>query len=195
MIGTSVSRIDAELLASVDGLEHALDLGPAGKAEENFAAGPDIRQGREGFTWHGSAHDVDPRDDGAEVVRRSPDTGKDAAGREGQDAAAVENLLGSVVAEADPLLDPLLKPDQLDMCERVGGRRGHDAAHWRAPHLARPVRPGQGADRHAEAAVQVPRRKQRAVAIVLATDIRSVVIVVVARHHVIPCSAVRGWFG
>ena len=42
MIGTRIDRIDAELLDGVDGLEHALDLGPAGKAEQNLAARPHI---------------------------------------------------------------------------------------------------------------------------------------------------------
>ena len=121
MIGTSIHRIDAELLDGVDGLEHALDLGPAGKAEQNLAARPHKWHGREGFAGHDSAQDVDPRDDRAEVVRRPPDIGEDAAGREAQDTTpAVEYLLGDIVAEADPLLDPLLEPDQLDMRERVG---------------------------------------------------------------------------
>ena len=122
MIGTSVNRIDAELLDGVDGLEHALDPGPSGKAEKNLTARPHIRNGRESFAGHDSAQDVDPRDHCAEVVRRPPDKGKDAAGGEAQDAApAVEDLLGDIMTEADPLLDPVLEPDQLDMGEYVGG--------------------------------------------------------------------------
>ena len=121
MIGTSIGWIDAELLDGVDSLEHALDLGPAGKAEKNLATRPHIRHGREGFAGHDGAQDVDPRDDRAEVVRRPPDIGEDAAGREAQDTTpTVEDLLGDIVAEADPLLDPLLEPDQLDMREGVG---------------------------------------------------------------------------
>jgi hypothetical protein len=82
MIATRVGRIDAELLDSVDGLEHAFDLGPAGKAQKNLAARPHIRRGREGFAGQDSTQDVDPRDDRAGVVRRPPDIDKDAAGRE-----------------------------------------------------------------------------------------------------------------
>jgi hypothetical protein len=85
--------------------------GPAGKAEKNFSTQPHIRHGREGFAGNDSAQDVDPRDDCAEVVRRPPDTGKDAAMREAQDATpAVEDLLGDIMAEAHPLRYPLLKP-------------------------------------------------------------------------------------
>ena len=42
VIGTGVGRIDAELLDRVDRLQHALDLGPAGEAQEDFAAGAHI---------------------------------------------------------------------------------------------------------------------------------------------------------
>jgi hypothetical protein len=49
MIGTSVSRIDAELIDGIDHLEHALDLGPAGQAEQNLAARPHKWHGRESF--------------------------------------------------------------------------------------------------------------------------------------------------
>src|ERR1700722_7335223 len=129
MIGTSVNGIDAELLDGIDGLEHALDLGPAGKTEKNLAARSYKWHGGETFTGHDGAQDVDPRDDRAEVVRRPPDISEDAARREAQGAApAIEDLLGDIMTEADPLLDPLLKPDQLDMGECLGRRRGHDAA-------------------------------------------------------------------
>jgi hypothetical protein len=111
MIGTRIGRIDAELLDGVDSLEHVLDLGSAGKSEKNLPTRPHIRNGREDFTGHDSAQDVDPRDHRAEVVRCLPDIGKDADGREAQDAApAIENLLGKIAAEADPLLDRLLRP-------------------------------------------------------------------------------------
>src|SRR5271156_2438507 len=77
MIWTSIRWIDAKLLDGVDGLEHALDLGPAGKAEQNLAARPHKWHGREGFAGRGSAQDIDPRDHRAEVVRRPPDIGED----------------------------------------------------------------------------------------------------------------------
>src|ERR1700677_3513095 len=80
MIGTSVSRIDAKLLDGINGLEHTLDLGPAGKAEKNLAARPHVRHGREWFAGYDGAQDVDPRDDRAEVIRRPSDIGEDAAG-------------------------------------------------------------------------------------------------------------------
>ena len=123
VIGSGVGGIDAERFDGVDRLQHALDLRPAGEAQEDFAAGAHIRDGREGFAGHDGAQDVDPRDDRAEVVRGPADIGKDAARREAEDAAAaIEDLLADIVAESDPVLDPLLDPGQLDMGEHVRWR-------------------------------------------------------------------------
>jgi hypothetical protein len=108
------------LLDRVDRLQHALDLGPAGEGQEDLAAGAHIGDGREGLARTDSAQDVDARDDGAVVVRSPADIGEDAVGCEAQDApAAIQDLLADIVAEADPVLDPLLQPDQLDMREGV----------------------------------------------------------------------------
>ena len=58
--------------------------------------------------------------------------GEDAAGSEADDApATVEDFLFDVVAEADPVLDPLLDPGQFDMGEAFG------RAASRAPAVAR----------------------------------------------------------
>ena len=67
---------------------------------------------------------------GAEVPRRPTDVGDDAVRREAQDAAAtIEDLLGNIAAEADPVLDLLLMPDQFDVGERLlmEARCDHDA--------------------------------------------------------------------
>src|SRR5277367_4191453 len=63
VIGTGIDRIDAELLDRVDRLQHALDLRPAGDAQEDFPAGAHIADGGKGFARMRSSQDVDSRDD------------------------------------------------------------------------------------------------------------------------------------
>jgi hypothetical protein len=59
-------------------------------------------------------------------IRRPPDIGENAVRREAENApAAVEDLLGDLVTEADPVLDLLLDPDQLDMRQVVGWMFSH----------------------------------------------------------------------
>ena len=72
-----VGGIDAELLDGIDRLQHALDLRPAGDAQQDFAAGTDEGTVEIGFAGRDGAQDVDARDDGAEVVRRPADVGED----------------------------------------------------------------------------------------------------------------------
>ena len=75
--------------------------------------------GRERFAGRNRAHDVDARDDGAEVVRRPANEGENAAGRKADDApAAIEDFLGGDLAEPDPVLDPLLEPGEFDVSKR-----------------------------------------------------------------------------
>ena len=84
--------------------------------------------------------DVDPGDDGPEVTRRPTHIGNDAVRREAQDATtAVEDLLTDVTAEADPMLDPLLMPDQFDTGKAVclERRSGHDASPRTLPRSRR----------------------------------------------------------
>ena len=120
VVRTGVGGIDPDLLDGVDRLQHALDPRPARGAQEDFSARAHIGNCREGFAPPDGAQDVDPRDDGTEVARRPSDVGDNAVRREAQDAAAaVEDLLANVSAKADPVLDPLLMPDQFDVGERV----------------------------------------------------------------------------
>ena len=120
VIRAGVCGIDADLFDGIDRLQHPLDPRPAGDSQEDLSARPHVRNCREGFAAPDGAQDVDPRDDGAKVARRPADVGDDAVRREAQDAAAaIEDLLADVAAEADPVLDPLLMPDQFDVGERV----------------------------------------------------------------------------
>ena len=58
------------------------------------------------------------RDDRAEVVRRPAHEGEDAVRREADDPPpAIEDLLLGDSSEANPVLDALLEPRQLDMRE------------------------------------------------------------------------------
>ena len=82
MVGSDISRIDAERLNGIDHLQHALDLRPAGQAQQNLTAGRHIRNGRAALSQCDRAQDVDARNDRAKVVGGPPDEGKDAAWRE-----------------------------------------------------------------------------------------------------------------
>ena len=121
VIGTGVGRIDAERSTASIACSTRSTFGQPEWRSRISPPGRTIRHRREGLAAAHGAQNVDARDDGAEVVRRPADVGEDAARREAQDApAAIEDLLGDVAAEADPVLDPLLEPDQLDVGERVG---------------------------------------------------------------------------
>jgi hypothetical protein len=127
VIGTGVCCIDADLFDGIDRLQHALDLRPAGDSQEDFPARPHIGDGREAFPPSDGAEDVDPRDDSAEVARRPANLSDNAVWREGQyTAAAIEDLLRDIAAEADPVLDPLLEPDQFYVGERILMEAGGD---------------------------------------------------------------------
>ena len=120
VVGTGVGGIDADLLDGIDRLQHPLDPRPARDAQEDLPARAHVGNRREGFAAPDGAQDIDPRDDGAEVARRPADIGDDAVRREAQDAAAaIKDLLADIAAKADPVLDPLLMPDQFDVGERV----------------------------------------------------------------------------
>src|SRR5689334_14380672 len=130
VIRAGICRVDADLFDGIDCLQHALDLRPACDSQEDFTARADIGNRRERLASPDSAEDVDPRDDRAEVSRRPTDVGDNAVRCEAQNAAAtIEDLLCDITAEADPVLDLLLMPDQLDMGERVlmEARRSHGA--------------------------------------------------------------------
>src|SRR5487761_782140 len=135
VFGRRVGRIDAEGFDGIDGGEDALDLRPAADAQQDLAAGTDERQRLIGFAWRDRAHDVDARDNGAEVVRGPADEGEDGVWREAQHtAAAIDDCLGDIAAEPDPVLDALFEPGEFDgrkgvgrtnRCLREGGIRHH----------------------------------------------------------------------
>jgi hypothetical protein len=126
VVRTGLSGIDTGRLDGVDRLQDTFDFWPTGDAQEDLAAGADVADCRVGFAGRDSTQDVDARDDGAEIVRRPPDIGENAVRREAENApAAVEDLLGDLVTEADPVLDLLLDPDQLDMRQVVGWMFSH----------------------------------------------------------------------
>src|SRR5580692_4382191 len=119
VIGRCINRIDAKRFYGVDGLKHALDPRPAADARQDVAAGTDKRQRLIGFTAVDWAHDVDARDDRAEVVGRPAHEREDTARREAEHAAAaIEDRLAGLMTEADPMLDTSFKPGQLDVRHR-----------------------------------------------------------------------------
>ena len=59
VVGRGVDGIDAGRLHAVDRLEHTLDLGPAGSAQKDVAAGTDEWHGRERFARRNRADDID----------------------------------------------------------------------------------------------------------------------------------------
>jgi hypothetical protein len=86
VVGRDLASIDAGSFHRVDMAEHLFDLGPAFDLEQNVAARTHERQRLIGFARLDGAHDVDARDDGAEVVGRPADEGEDAAGAIREDA-------------------------------------------------------------------------------------------------------------
>src|SRR5213594_2371753 len=68
VIGCGVRWIDAERLYRVDCLEDTLDFRPAADAQQDVAAGANEGQCLIGFAAIDRAHDVDARDDRAEIV-------------------------------------------------------------------------------------------------------------------------------
>ena len=150
VVGAGLGRIDADLFDGVDRLQHALDFRPAGNAQQDLAAGAHVRNSRIGFAACDGAQNVDARDDGAEIVRGPADIGEEAVRREAQDApAAVEDLLGDLMTEADPVLDLLL--DQISStCVRLSDGCSVIDGFLRPPDSLRPRRARAGS---AEAAI------------------------------------------
>ena len=125
-----IGGIDTYPLDCIDHLQHLLNLCPAGDPQEDVASGTHVGNGRAWRTGRYGAQDVDPGHDGAEVVGRPTDEGKDAAWREGKDTpAAIENLFRCRSSEADPVLDVLLQPQELDVGEIAHVARPTPSAH------------------------------------------------------------------
>jgi len=81
VIGGGVRRVDAERFDSIDGLEHFLDLRPAGHAQQALATGTHVLNGLAGLPRRDRAQDINLRQDGSVVVRRPADKSEDAARR------------------------------------------------------------------------------------------------------------------
>src|SRR5579883_1954187 len=127
VIRRGVGRIDAERLDGIYRLQHALDFRPPADPQQNLAAGANEGQRLIAFTAVDRAHDVDARDDRAEIVGGPAHECEDAVRREAEHAApTIEDRLASVAAEADPVLDASFEPGQLDVRQQrsgVGPRR------------------------------------------------------------------------
>src|SRR5260370_982914 len=118
VVGCGIGRIDAERFDGVDRLKHLLDLRPAGNAQQTLAAGAHIGHRRVALAGRDRAQDIDARYDGAVVVRGPADEREDAARRKRNDAPlTVDDVLLGDPAEADPVLDAVLDPHELDMRE------------------------------------------------------------------------------
>lgn len=116
VIWSDIAGVDVGALHCIDVAEYLLDFRPGFDLQEDVAAGTHERQRLIGFARLDGAHDVDAREDGAEVVGSPTDEGEDAARTEGKNTpAAVENFFVRLAAEPDPVLDPLLNPGQFDM--------------------------------------------------------------------------------
>ena len=88
MVRRNLDRIDAARLDGVDELEHALNLRPAIDMQQDLCAGRDRRKGLARCAAFNRAQDVEPRENGAMLVRRPAHEREDAAGREKEDATA-----------------------------------------------------------------------------------------------------------
>lgn len=114
VVRRGVRWIDAERFDLIDELKNPFDLGPAKEAQQTFAAGRDMRDGREGLTRSGRAQNVDPAFRCAKLIRLPADEGEDGPGLESDGAAAAAlDRCPHDPAEANPVLDPLLDPDEL----------------------------------------------------------------------------------
>ncbi len=112
--------IDAERLDRVDRFQHSLDLGPTGKPEQDFAAGPDAWHCRDRLSRLGGTQNVDTGSDRSMVICCPPDEGKDASGRKRNDApTAVDDAFPDKVTETNPAFDAALLPIEFNLGEIV----------------------------------------------------------------------------
>src|SRR5260370_29682126 len=118
VVGCGIGWIDAERLDGVDRLQHLLDLRPPGNAQKSLPTGAHIRHRRVALAGRDRAQDVDARYDGSIVVRGPADEGDDAARHKRDDAPlTIDDVLLGDPTEADPVLDAVLDPHELDMRE------------------------------------------------------------------------------
>src|SRR5260370_39612016 len=107
VVGCGISRIDAERLDGIDGLQQLLDLGPPGNLQQTFAAGAHIGHGDVALARHDGAQGVDARYGAPVIVAGPPDKGENAPRLKRYDAPLARgDMLIDDPAEAGPLLDP-----------------------------------------------------------------------------------------
>ena len=124
IVRRGVGRVDAVRFDLVGELKGPFDLGPAGLAQQTVAAGRHMRHGRIGLASAGHAQDVDPAFRRTEIICLPADEGEDGAGIESDGAAATAlDRCPHDPAEANPVLDLLLDPDEFD-----SGAAAHERA-------------------------------------------------------------------
>ena len=118
IVRRSFGGVDVERFDRVDQKQHLLDARPAARLQQDFTTGPHRGQRLIAVACANGAQDVDARNDGAKAIRCPADEGEDSPGGEAEDAApSVKDLLVDRMAEADPVLDLLLAPNQFDLGE------------------------------------------------------------------------------
>ena len=124
VIGRHCTGIDAEVLDGIDHGQAGAHARPAAEMEEQFAARRDAGKRRTGLAGRDRAHDIEPRQDGAIVVRGPAHEREDAARGEGQDApAAIDHLVAKRRAEAEKRTTALLELFQIDLIVLAGFMR------------------------------------------------------------------------
>src|SRR3546814_17741874 len=106
-------------------------LRPTDDTKQKVAAGRDGRHRLARRATRNGAHDVEPREHGAVLVRRPADQREGRTRREKEEpSAAIEDLFAQLATEADPVLGLLLDPDEFDLGEVLGRLGASAAAAW-----------------------------------------------------------------
>src|SRR5260370_39301998 len=94
VLGGGITRIDAERLDRIDGLQHLLDFRPPGNLQQTFATGAYIRHGDVALAGCDGAQDIDARQGGSVLVASPANEGEDASRLKGNDAPlAVDDVV------------------------------------------------------------------------------------------------------
>lgn len=118
IVRRSFGGIDVERFDRVGQKQYAFDARPAARLQQDFTTGPYRGQRLIAFARTDGAQDVDALDDGAKAIRGPADEGEDSPGGEAEDATPpVEDLFVDRMAEANPVFDLLLAPNQFDLGE------------------------------------------------------------------------------
>jgi hypothetical protein len=115
VIRRSRVRVDADRLDAIDMPEHAFDLRPAVDFQQDFAAWAHEGQRLVRFARLDRAHDVDARDDRAEVVGRPSDEGEYCVGPERDDTPPAVEICSRASRPNLIQYSIFARPCQLDM--------------------------------------------------------------------------------